>query len=287
MTEQPLAPARRGGQARRWLVVTVAGAVIAAIVGIVVQKLVDTGTAVIVGPSHPAVTSPTPPPVPVKVNVNTNPPSSVTSFAGQPFDFVLPAGARPGSVPPDDCSQLVDWAHQNGGADARASHMRIVVQGATNQGVLIENMRAKIVKRTDPATPSGTEVGCGGTQGEAVPRIVGINLDGPDLDAKYQNPTPGQRSAFGFTLADGETEVFDLTASLTKGTVEWVIELDLVVGGERTTVEVTNGGKSFVTTAWQSPHVYHFLSGIWSSCTVTGTAKPSCTALSSARDIVM
>ncbi|MDN3293048.1 hypothetical protein QWM81_03100 [Streptomyces ficellus] len=204
---------------------------------------------------------------PIAVNVVNNP-ATVNTWSGEKFGFVMPKDVTPVGQPSTDCGRMVDWVRRNRAADHQATRVRLVIQGATDKGVLIENLRAKIIRRSVKPEPAGIGFRCGGTQGEASPRQLVIDLDSEGRAADYAEKVPGQLKPFGFTLQKGETEIFDLAAT-TKGTVDWVIQLDLVVGGERQTVEVNNRGKSFMTTAWNSERIYQVPPGTqdWVVCT--------------------
>ncbi|PZG02020.1 hypothetical protein C1I99_04285 [Micromonospora deserti] len=206
---------------------------------------------------------------PIAVNVVSNP-ATVDTWGSDEFGLVMPKDAKPAGQPPIGCSEIVDWARHNGAVDRDVSRVRLVVQGVTDQGVLIDNLRAKVIRHTRTPEPAGVELRCGGAQGVATPRRVVIDLDAEEPAAAYAEEIAGRIPLFGFTLQKGETEIFDLTAT-TKGTVEWVLELDLVVGGERQTVEVTNRGASFMTTAWRSSRTYQVPAGTdyWVECSAS------------------
>ncbi|MFC6081736.1 hypothetical protein [Sphaerisporangium aureirubrum] len=204
---------------------------------------------------------------PIAVNVNDEPPT-IPSFTTSAVEYVMPAGLRPAAPLPSECGEIVKWVKRHGGVSRTTTMFRVIVQGRTDAGVLIENMRARVVKRAT-APKGGTAIGCGAGQGEAEPRNIAISLDGLDPTAKYSSGVPGRKDLFGFTLAKGETEIFDITATTGSGTVTWVISLDLVVQGERTTVEVLDNGKPFVTTAAPGARFYNNLVGTWYECPPT------------------
>ncbi|KAB1128627.1 hypothetical protein F6X68_30880 [Micromonospora sp. AMSO12t] len=206
---------------------------------------------------------------PIAVNVVSNP-ATVAAWGNDTFSVVLPADARPATPPPLTCGSILDWAHGNGGVDQEATRVRLVVQGASDKGVLIDGMRARPIRRTATPDPGGISLACGGPQGVATPRRIAMDLDRAEPSAEYATKVDGRLPLFGFTLQKGETEVFELTAS-TKGTVEWVIVLDLVVDGKAQSVEVTNHGQSFRTTGFVSPRGYRVMAGAdhWVGCAGT------------------
>ncbi|MFI7282586.1 hypothetical protein ACIBOV_20235 [Micromonospora chersina] len=210
---------------------------------------------------------------PIAINVVSNP-ATVPAWGNDVFSFVMPTTARPATHPPLDCPSIVDWAHRNGGVDQETTRVRLVTQGLSDKGVLIQGMHARVLRRSERPDPSGASLTCGGGQGTVTPRQVAMNLDEAVPSAEYATKVDGRLPLFGFTLEKGETEVFELTAT-TKGTVEWVIDLDLVVGGESQNVQVTNHGRPFRTTSFVSPHGYRVMAGTdhWVECTGT---PPSC-----------
>jgi hypothetical protein len=231
-------------------------AIIGAAVGIYVPKLLDP-----------------PDERPVAVNVVANP-ATVDTWAEDVFGLVLPKGATPDGPPPVECAAFIDWARGKGAKDQEQTRVRLVLQGISQKGVFIESMQARVMRRVATPEPAGTTMTCGGAQGRATPRRITIDLDAARPTAVDASATEGKLPVFGFTLQPGETEIFDVVAS-TKGTVEWLLHLDLVVGGERQSLEVTNRGANFVTTAWESPWSYVVPPGMphWVECTEKDTGK--------------
>ena len=82
---------------------------------------------------------------PVSIAVESNP-AQTSAFAGLPVDDVrLPAGTQPSTGPGPGCGGFRPWAQEQGGADAGATRLQIVLQGRTSGQVLISNARAVIV----------------------------------------------------------------------------------------------------------------------------------------------
>lgn len=205
-------------------------------------------------------------PNPIAVNVVGNP-ATVEAWASTQFRVVLPPDARPAEPPPGDCPGIVDWAHRQGGIDQDDTRVRFSVQGLADQGILIDKLWAHVVRRSATPEPAGVEIRCGGPQGVTQLRDVVMDLDAQRPAAVYAQKVEGRLPLFGFTLQKGETEVFQLEASTT-GTVEWLLELELVVAGERRNVKVSNHGAPFRTTAWQPSRRYQVEPGTdyWSEC---------------------
>jgi hypothetical protein len=108
--------------------------------------------------------------------------------------------------------------------------------------VLISNLVVR-KKRTAPAL-QGTSVFCG-SQGAAEIRPIFVDLDRTPARVRVGSG----RRPFGFTLARGETETFDIEAQTTKSYVRWTLELDLIVGGHKQAIQVDDEGRPFETTA--------------------------------------
>lgn len=178
---------------------------------------------------------------PVSIAVESNP-AQTSAFAGLPVDVRLPAGSRPSTGPGPGCTGFRPWAHEQGGADAGATRLQIVLQGRTSGQVLISNARAVIVARETPAP--GVDLTCP-PAGEAELRALAIDLDQRDPRARYQSADGRE---FGFTLEQGEIETFSVTATASKATYTWYLELTVVVGDESRTVRVDDGGRPFRTT---------------------------------------
>lgn len=235
----------------RFVAGTVAAAAIGTVVTIYVTKALDGDD-----------------PNPIAVNVVGNP-ATVEAWANTQFRVVLPPDARPAEAPPapGDCPGIVDWAHRQGGTDQNDTRVRFSVQGLADQGILIDKLWAHVLRRSATPEPAGVEIRCGGPQGATEVRDVVIDLDAQRPAAAHAQKVEGRLPLFGFTLQKGETEVFQLEASTT-GTVEWLLELELVVAGERQNVKVSNHGAPFRTTAWRPSRRYQVEPGTdyWSEC---------------------
>jgi hypothetical protein len=107
-------------------------------------------------------------------------------------------------------------------------------------------LRVNILRRLPRLT--GIPVLCP-SAAEAQVRAVTIDLDRVPPRVKYASPGG---APFGFTVAKGETETFNVIASATKARYRWLIDLDIVVSGHKRTLRIDEGGEPFETTA--APH---------------------------------
>lgn len=178
---------------------------------------------------------------PVTVSVESNP-AETGAFAGLPVDARLPDGAEPITGPGTLCSGFRPWALQQGGADAGATRLQVVVQGRTPGQLLVSNARAVVVTREAPM--AGIDLRCP-PAGQAELRALSIDLDQRDPRARYVS---AENREFGFTLGQGEIETFVVTATANQATYSWYLELTVVVGDESRTVRVDDAGQPFRTT---------------------------------------
>jgi hypothetical protein len=179
---------------------------------------------------------------PVAVVVETNP-SAISGLEYAELWAVLPGVARPTGNLGGGCAQFVPWAHSHGGVDAKHTLLRVVLQDLASTPVLISNLR--VDKRSVAAPLHGATLFCPQAQGEAQVRAISIDLDKTPASVRYDF---GQR-VFGFTLGQGQTEVFDLEASTARSLVRWTMTLELVVGGKHVELPISDGGHPFQTTA--------------------------------------
>jgi hypothetical protein len=178
---------------------------------------------------------------PVSVSTESNP-ARVGGFSDLPMEMILPFNASSYTKPGTGCLKFHDYMAEHGGVDSGVTRLQVVVQGLASGQVLISDMRAVVVDRGKPLT--GIPVRCP-TAGAANIRAVTLDLDDPTPHAHY---TGRPREEFGFTVQQGETETFLVTATTTQCTCRWHLEMELVVMGERRTITVTDNGSDFYTT---------------------------------------
>ncbi|MCX5276830.1 hypothetical protein [Streptomyces virginiae] len=176
----------------------------------------------------------------VKVAVQTNP-YRVGSFNNNAIYGAMPIGARPATGPRTGCDGFHDWLLKHGGTDAPQSNLQVVVQGNADGEVQISNLRVLITGRQEPSRTVG--VVCP-SAGEANPRPISIDLDKASPRAVY---TSSSGRPFGFTVKQGETETFPITATAHAAHYSWRLEFDMTWGTETSTQLVDDHGKPFRT----------------------------------------
>jgi hypothetical protein len=195
---------------------------------------------------------------PLSVNVKDNP-ARISGFNDQPIYGMIPADVRTTGSPGPGCTGFHDWLKLNGGMDAGATKLQLIVQGKVAKPVLISEMRVKVVQKLPPV--AGIAVGCP-PAAEASYRRIEIDLDADPPRVRYQS----EKKNFGFTVQAGETEAFNIVATTARGHYTWLIDLDLVVAGNQSTMEIGSPSGPFETTARQSAeHWVWDYEGGWSA----------------------
>ena len=179
---------------------------------------------------------------PLAVSLETNP-ARTGAFGDKPIFAVIPRGVTTSGDPGEGCDGFRPWVNREGGVDARTTKFQLVLQGKVSQAVLVSALRAKILDDGPPV--AGSPVVCP-PAAEAQFRAVSIDLDATPPVVRYGS---GLGKQFGFTVNQGETETFNVVASARKAYYRWEAELEVVVEGDTRTIEITDGGDSFQTTA--------------------------------------
>ncbi len=177
----------------------------------------------------------------VTISVQTNP-QQVAPFSGEGVSVVMPPQTKVAPDPGEGCNDFHPTLTGAGGADADQTRLQVVVQGSATAAVLLSNLRAVVTKREQPLT--GTVASCP-SAGAAQIHSVRIDLDAQNAVAKLES----SNDHFGFTIAEGETETFLVTAETQGCFCEWHLELEMVVAGHRQYREVWNGTQPFRTSA--------------------------------------
>lgn len=179
-------------------------------------------------------------PVAVSVQIND---SQLPGFDDAPVSAIIPMIGKAEPVGPVSCPAFFQEI-KRGAAVPSPLLLQLVVQSNTSQAVLIDNMTVKVVGRRPPVR--GPLLKCT-SQGVAQFRSINLNLDTPTRGAVY---SVGKRYApFGFTLQQGETEIFDVTATTTRSYVAFDIDLSVIAGGKPRSITVTDDGRPFEVSA--------------------------------------
>jgi hypothetical protein len=177
-----------------------------------------------------------------KISLETNP-AAIDTFSDLPQWFVVPRGQHASGTPGQGCMGFHSWGADVGGVQAVESNFRVIVQGGGDQ-VLISGIRARVLERKPPLAGTGFECP---TAGAAEIRAVRIDLDEPDPTGLVIEGD--DEGAVAFTVAENETEVFDITASTERCYCRWVLELVTTQGGDEELITVPEDETPFETTA--------------------------------------
>jgi hypothetical protein len=175
---------------------------------------------------------------PVTVAVQDNP-GQIPGLTANGQEGVIPAGAHVTGSPGDGCSGFAPWLKANGGIPGE-TQVQLVVQSDTSAPVLISDMRIHVLRRSAPVV--GTSVACS-SAGYSQIRMINVNLNTTPPLVTYESA--GRNLPFGFTLQDGETEVFDIVAADTRSYCSYELVLDLVIGGKSRSIVVGDKGHPF------------------------------------------
>lgn len=181
----------------------------------------------------------------IQVSVQTDP-MKIDTFDDLGRSVVIPYAEPAGGSPGPGCEGFDRWADQFGAVDASRTDFRIVVQGGS-ETTYIGGIRAQLLERAGPLPGVGFR--CPSAGGAEVRSVV------VDLDQGGASPTGvwvvgDSEKNISFTVAPGETEVFDVTAHTEACFCRWKLELVTTQGGEEKIVTIDNHGKPFETTAW-------------------------------------
>jgi hypothetical protein len=145
-----------------------------------------------------------------------------------PLSNLRPSNSSPdaaGSLQPD-IQRFDDWVYNRGGATVGVTHLRVVLT-AGQDAVQVQDICARISTRAPSL--KGT-LFFKGTEGD--PTIqTSLNLDS-------SQPCVGYFRDQYKSLQAGESAEFDVSAVARKGTVTWSLYAQVVVKGEKKTIEV-------------------------------------------------
>jgi hypothetical protein len=184
---------------------------------------------------------------PLIVHVETDP--SIIWAEAPPWvgaSFLVPPDADLSS-PPAYCPQWRAWATSVGGVDEGLTQVRVTLVARRDLVVVVDALRVRVHRR-QPA-PAWRQIMCAVGGADITPRRVEVRL------SDFDPPSPTWISADGeivraptFTLSGDEAEMLHIWAYVAEDEqVEWTAELLTLVDGQRVIVEVSDGGRPFVT----------------------------------------
>ncbi len=181
------------------------------------------------------------------------------------FDLVVPGsadlsdrlGVRP--EPGDDCDRLWQVGVESGGMPIGETGYSIVLHGNAREGVVITEIRA-VMSRRLPAIDGALfycPIQAGGTSALAL--SFGLSTDAAEPvttdRATYSSESEGWVPRFddGYVITIAKDEDVPLDVALTvhsygsgRDGFAWHLEADAIVGGERRTIVIDNGGEDFI-----------------------------------------
>ncbi|SED33880.1 Helix-turn-helix domain-containing protein [Streptomyces sp. 2131.1] len=168
--------------------------------------------------------------------------------------------------PPPDSTR--GWARALGGVDGGGMRLELTVQGTSQQAVVLNSLRVKVLSRRAPVQQPAFSMGEGCGSG-IEPQSFDVDLDDsrPSL-----TPVAGQQGDevvpakdFPFRVSSSDVEVFDLDAHVEGHDVSWYLELEWSSGGRTGTLRVDEGGKPFRTSsiAGRPEYYYRYDTSVW------------------------
>jgi hypothetical protein len=180
--------------------------------------------------------------------------TEIDAFANMGFAEVIPLKSRERVSPPRSvgCSGFHVWAQQHSGAEVEETRFRLILQGRTERALILTSLRVRLLG-ADRAGKAAS-FSCL-PAGQANIRALVLDLDHPSRSAAYR--TKNAIKPFGFTLAKGETEVFDVIATTHSPKIlRWNAVLDYTLDGRAGSVEIQDRGRPFRTTAFHAATGY-------------------------------
>jgi hypothetical protein len=233
------APSERSGvRLRTWLIGLFVAAVGAALTNVLtggISSAVESGWDALTGNSDED-------PAPLTVSARSEP--------GRRSAFVFEKRLSALSPPPADLSgeARLSWAERNGGIDAFATPVQVVVQGRTATSVILLGLDIEVVSRKRP--PAGTLLRPEGAGGIGV-RYFDVNLDQRSPEAvlgQLNEPRPGERPInFPYKVSRSDPEVFTIYGHADRCDCRWIAKLRWESGGEDGTTVIRDGDQPFRT----------------------------------------
>jgi hypothetical protein len=152
-----------------------------------------------------------------------------------------------------DCDKLWDLGVRGGAVPADIRRQQVVLRGQAKDGVEILGMRAKVTSR-GPAEGAAAAICPSAGSVEPIGLSFDLWTDGPPIDvAEAVRGEPGEESEDVKQFRDGylirvqENEPISLMleTNLPEDRITWHYDLDVLVGGERRTVRIDDGGRDF------------------------------------------
>ncbi|WP_344522897.1 helix-turn-helix domain-containing protein [Streptomyces albiaxialis] len=154
------------------------------------------------------------------------------------------------------------WARGFGGVDAKNSNIGAIVQGKSDQKVVLKALRAKVVSRGPALKWNHYDSASGCGSGALVPASYDIALDNA---APQVRPVPGEQQGkptpakpFPRTITANDPEALAVQAETANCDCRWYMELDWSSGDRSGTIRIDDGGRPFRTSAVATKNRYTF-----------------------------
>ncbi|MGV9976373.1 hypothetical protein ACWDUH_01685 [Micromonospora wenchangensis] len=156
------------------------------------------------------------------------------------------------------------------------TRLRVSTVGQWTGPVFVRQIRARVLKRSAPL--SGTLL-FRGSQGDGEPLSIGFDLDEPESVARVIDPRDETLGAAyvdrrALTLAPGEPVTIDVQAYTDRSYCEWVIELELDLGGESRVQVVDDHGRPFRSTGLAARYQDRYHASLLDGWTADGAGPP-------------
>ncbi|ARZ69202.1 hypothetical protein SMD11_3569 [Streptomyces albireticuli] len=167
----------------------------------------------------------------------------------RPYAYESPCSQRflvnraPAEMPKPPIEQDAPaWASELGAVVADQQFIKITLQGAGKDTVVLEQLHVRVDGTGAPLAWNAyaTGVGCGG---DVATRAFGVDLD---AGSPALTPVAGQRD-FPYKVSRTDPEVFYIKADAKQRDVRWHLELQWSSGGRRGTLRIDDQGRSFRT----------------------------------------
>ena len=200
---------------------------------------------------------------PLRVTVREDPQGGSDGFS---VAAKSPAGMESKLRRATSCDSLFVAAKRAGAVDVHQSIHDVLLEGRTFRDVTIVDMRAKVLTR-EPAL-RGAAITC--ASAGAIESIgVMFNLDDETPRARkirsgLQPGEPYFRRGNAISLTSDEVQPVQVVAQISRGYVEWEIEAEVIIDGDRRTITINNSGKPFRLTADRSAGGYsQYFEWVW------------------------
>jgi hypothetical protein len=147
--------------------------------------------------------------------------------------------------------------YSNGAVDVNTTNFKLILMGRRNVDIRIIDVRANEISRSQ-RLGEGASILTPGPQGQDESLLLGFDLDNSDLSAKKVDDPLSVFATDGFfggsvfegstvSLARNEQQVFQIIGRSLEYYVEWTIQVDLLVNGEMSNLNIDANGQPFRT----------------------------------------